>query len=814
MSASKSTPALKRSFRRFFRSEHEGNNRKPCCHWTEFPEEGDRIRCNKPASDVGGALEDLLDLEELLDLENLNGEAGLFHVPEYIYKRALCEHHQAAYLHLCNKHSDKTSQNDSMESEASYGDHSGHHWIEALDHDSNKELLELAARRDEERDKEEVLDKANVSQGREKRIDIYNNDFRVLVDISTHGLDGPSSALYDKKTSLSTDARSHCELTSNEGTTSNPLPDHDSSAVPNTPQKFVAPPLASHDSASRKRQMKDHMGKSPGRRNLKASETLSADSSYEYDVADNEKLVRRQLQAPLVTKGRFSREEGFVYALRDEALGLVKIGSTYRDVFVRKTEIERRCNILRGLSLVGFEKVLAYERLEQIIQQDLAPHRWFFNCECGKQTTKQGFTRHQEWFQVDNNTLLRTLRFWAGFVKSYPWTPHPGEDQKFLLRNEWHKKLSVTQNVKSDERHDDHSMREERWRKLLGLNELGVFETTFSKALVLRPAASRDDTNGPCVATLSLPDSTPSKPPRSLVVKPSGAHSSLGIQTHETQRSKASPSSEISPRPHSRTESRSPISANLPGHSKTPGVHTSMQQAAAETPGAEKDNSSLLGGRVPPLIFGRSHSTSVLQDVKFAQDPSVGHWNFDFGSFGQGQTPYRPKVEPAIATVKLSDRRRPLDHQAPTISSLDRKRPESAAKAQITDSESEGRSGEANSLNTGDVEERQRQQPESASSVPDVSNCKKIPDDAAFSSDRLVQSLSELVTQHLAKEARPLPARTISADLWQLRWPLACSISLALQSPHIPPALSLVIWSVFLPFFVAELRGWTGEGLT
>jgi hypothetical protein len=57
-----------------------------------------------------------------------------------------------------------------------------------------------------------------------------------------------------------------------------------------------------------------------------------------------------------------------------------------------------------------------------------------------------------------------------------------------------------------------------------------------------------------------------------------------------------------------------------------------------------------------------------------------------------------------------------------------------------------------------------------------------------------------------------LPARAISADIWQFRWPLACSIAFALHSPHIPAGLSFLMWSVFLPFFVAELRGWAVVG--
>jgi hypothetical protein len=79
-------------------------------------------------------------------------------------------------------------------------------------------------------------------------------------------------------------------------------------------------------------------------------------------------------------------------------------------------------------------------------------------------------------------------------------------------------------------------------------------------------------------------------------------------------------------------------------------------------------------------------------------------------------------------------------------------------------------------------------------------------------SSPLVQSAFELAKSLLAKEVQPLPARVISDDLWQLRWPLACSVVFAPQSPHIPAGLSFLMWSVFLPFFVADLRGWTFVG--
>lgn len=90
-------------------------------------------------------------------------------------------------------------------------------------------------------------------------------------------------------------------------------------------------------------------------------------------------------------------------------------------------------------------------------------------------------------------------------------------------------------------------------------------------------------------------------------------------------------------------------------------------------------------------------------------------------------------------------------------------------------------------------------------------SCNQTLEETTLSHDDLLRSLFAFAAKLLARETRPLPASTISADLWQLRWPLACLVIFALYSPHIPPALSLFTWSVFLLYFVAELRGWNGS---
>ncbi|KAI7285138.1 hypothetical protein KC345_g1921 [Hortaea werneckii] len=53
-----------------------------------------------------------------------------------------------------------------------------------------------------------------------------------------------------------------------------------------------------------------------------------------------------------------------------------------------------------------------------------------------------------------------------------------------------------------------------------------------------------------------------------------------------------------------------------------------------------------------------------------------------------------------------------------------------------------------------------------------------------------------------------IPERTIMEDLTALRWPLGCAVVFALHTPYVPPLLSAMLWTIFLPSLVAELRGW------
>ncbi|GAB1739445.1 hypothetical protein NU219Hw_g4403t1 [Hortaea werneckii] len=76
---------------------------------------------------------------------------------------------------------------------------------------------------------------------------------------------------------------------------------------------------------------------------------------------------------------------------------------------------------------------------------------------------------------------------------------------------------------------------------------------------------------------------------------------------------------------------------------------------------------------------------------------------------------------------------------------------------------------------------------------------------------KVVHHGEKLLTTLLAAldQKRPaIPERTIMEDLTALRWPLGCAVAFALHAPYVPPLLSALLWTIFLPSLVAELRGW------
>lgn len=756
----------------------------------------------------------------------LNDRASLSNSSERTYKRGFCDQNQVEDPQLGTQHRD-----DSMcrlqikqRSPSTSNLKSGDVCLANAGDDHQKPCCDDSSKRDEdeERDKEVLIGQEEVSQIRMKCINTYKDGSKRKVDLSDHVKLGSSTCSAtaaddaDVNDGDDDDDRKSDVPSQNETVADEHLkrgPPLRSSSTPITPQKAVASCLYRRDNSFRTHLKQGRLSKSPDNRTLRASDTLSADPSYESDVGANERKVRCWMQKPLALADL--REEGIVYVLRDEDLGLVKIGSTRRTVEERKKEIEHRCNTFNKLIVVGHVVVSAYKRLEDIIQQDLTPHRWFFHCECGK-SSKQGFTRHQEWFELEDDVALRTLNFWASFVRDNPWVQHPLTDpepslgETTNLEPKWLKKLKVGQHIQASEDHDNHEARIQRWRDVLGPIKIEVGESLIDHSTTAVAVADHGTTAGANMG--SSPDESPSKPPMRSMAEPVEADESFEIHKQSPDRLQRSASSDhdvSGPRTSNCFVPNSqPVQAtSLPLRGKQPASDASSLQDAVQTPDITSVEGCTFGAILPrPVIHesrpgythqyhrtfgeydchGKNHSVSGT-DAQLGSNlvPAAKTQQPPAGGGSQWAIPFTTIWSPT--SNKSSRQHESLQTHAP---------------------ETEKRNSKPESQHDHRTDKVSQHQTQPQPTDSGVSTFNHSFNEAILSIDYLLPSLLAFTTKLLAKPTRPLPASTISADLWQLRWPLACFLIFALHSPHIPPALSSGMWIVFLPCFVAELRGW------
>ncbi|THX19603.1 hypothetical protein D6D17_01202 [Aureobasidium pullulans] len=224
-------------------------------------------------------------------------------------------------------------------------------------------------------------------------------------------------------------------------------------------------------------------------RAARASTTLYADSSYEHSVVINASKVRDVIIDKLQHGDwRDLDKEGFVYAFRDHELGLVKIGFT-GDLRRRKSQIQSTCKMSSPMVHVADSGLVpAYRALEAILHQDLAPLRWVFLCDC-KQLKKESpksrtkshsapYTKHQEYFEINDDDVKKIIRFWSGFVASHPWKSRLNRNPCFGLKamtnfqSDWLHLFSPDKGVlppRYEGQHEHHDYRLIQWRKILGL---------------------------------------------------------------------------------------------------------------------------------------------------------------------------------------------------------------------------------------------------------------------------------------------------------------------------------------------------------
>lgn len=309
----------------------------------------------------------ILDVHNALDdLSGLHGsEDGneVIKIPKCMYDGSPCDRHCQIYRCFIRTHDSETSGNhrtkpvpprtepdlflagtdvesnrDDRDGEGFSSrdctDHSGRLFGDSLDHDLDaKSSGDLDSTEDDENgflpsvdamdaagyDREEVVQKHEVSQRLRQRIVVDDDDVRTLVSVSDDEL--PAESMSGPMQSGMVAQTDHATLNNAE---------KHSVDSPFTPKNTVPSLQRPNDTvdthSARKKIFYGHYENSPGPRTLKTVNTLSVDQSYDQDISTNEEAVRRRIMRPLMPRGDDSSfaEAGFVYALRDNELPSLK----------------------------------------------------------------------------------------------------------------------------------------------------------------------------------------------------------------------------------------------------------------------------------------------------------------------------------------------------------------------------------------------------------------------------------------------------------------------------------------------------------
>ncbi|KAI6863245.1 hypothetical protein KC323_g5156 [Hortaea werneckii] len=437
-----------------------------------------------------------------------------------------------------------------------------------------------------------------------------------------------------------------------------------------------------------------------------AEATMLGDKSYERPPACNQDKVLQLIGKPLFLSDLNKR--GSVYVVRDPELDLVKIGFTTKSISARVRGIASQCPAASHEWQIENEAanvpILAYRRLEELVHRDLAPHRWFFLCECGaSRGTASGYTEHQEWFGVSSKIAIKTIELWKDFLQLDPYGP-PLRGTEMRLKEPWIHRVDKCRRMDLNEKHEDHEARLDRWRKFLHLQE-------------------------PCEPTRVS-------------------------KLEETEASITKIKSE-------------PVEEDAREPTRVP----------------KQDETEALKTTIKSEPVGEDAATTFMNvPQKTPEDSPI------------------PSIEPA--TVAVPPTSAPSVFVDPGDSDQTPKFHGHAAPSPTTPSR-----GEAAPSALASAED----QPKAGMQFED-SKRHRISTHNLDATSKVVHDREKLHVNLLAalNHKRPaIPERTIIEDLTALRWPLGCAVAFALHTPYVPPLLSAMLWTIFLPSLVAELRGWT-----
>lgn len=544
------------------------------------------------------------------------------------------------------------------------------------------------------------------------------------------------------------------------------------------------------------------------------------DECYFGDVKDNAKAVINLLNEPWKFK---LKAPGYVYAVRDPELKLVKIGFTRQAISARLSRLQSACKPGAGLEIIAGddnEPIAEVERLEALLHQDLQPHRWFFHCPCGKKKN----TRHIEYFDITNDVAKRTLKLWKDFMLRNPYGK-PNDVGAFPLLDPWYSNINGHKLSPVEEKHEEHDKRLARWAKLLysfhsrkPAADVDEKATTLPKRSRL-PESNLEDQGSVARLAISVPEDS-AKP--AVFTAKTGLSERLQAGAQKASRDSPTPEGILGVPESLKSESTTvPKSSTAPGAtfglfgkaereakksiSSTHQTQEGNSGASFGWPGPRPKSGSVKNGSNGSLPFQMRGESYELLEKTAGEAGGAPRTGCPSELRGDSSRAFeKPATESKNASRTTS---RPQLREGPTSSGT------SPAPHKPNYSSQPAVSSHTNAVSP------ENGHPEAKSSVQQTPLTRRADEQSQieFGSERKstygaitinLGAILDDVSAILNLERSGLNPRSIRNDLIQFRWPLAYAATLAVLGLYVPPIVALLMWCFFLPFFVAELRSW------
>lgn len=146
-------------------------------------------------------------------------------------------------------------------------------------------------------------------------------------------------------------------------------------------------------------------------------------------------VIIKQAKKPLSTWNPNELRSGYIYVYWNQAtFGVMKIGSTSKNVDERLKEWERQCNHIAEEQYRSSVLVRNVERVERLIHADLKDYRVF------EPACRGCWKSHIEWFTgVDIEVVREKIEFWSQWASNKPYERN--KEGKWLLKEEFEREL-------------------------------------------------------------------------------------------------------------------------------------------------------------------------------------------------------------------------------------------------------------------------------------------------------------------------------------------------------------------------------------